>query len=149
MVRKIDVRLHEDYYNVLTQFGTLDQVVDKAINAIEAGSIDLDVIPSCPPLTGTHKYIVTVDNLFYDDLVQIYGSHSNHISMRRILYYIVDSELYNALRWEPVRNISPTDRRSKRIDNLLYELAKVINSETDKDRLKILLHVYTIIQQLK
>lgn len=149
MVRKIDVRLHEDYYNVLTQFGTLDQVVDKAINAIEAGSIDLDVIPSCPPLTGTHKYIVTVDNLFYDDLVQIYGSHSNHISMRRILYYIVDSELYNALRWEPVRNISPTDRRNKRIDNLLYELAKVINSETDKDRLKILLHVYTIIQQLK
>lgn len=149
MVRKIDVRLHEDYYNVLTQFGTLDQVVDKAINAIEAGSIDLDVIPSCPPLTGTHKYIVTVDNLFYDDLVQIYGSHSNHISMRRILYYIVDSELYNSLRWEPVRNISPTDRRSKRIDNLLYELAKVINSETDKDRLKILLHVYTIIQQLK
>ena len=149
MVRKIDVRLHEDYYNVLTQFGTLDQVVDKAINAIEAGSIDLDNIPACPPLTGTHKYIVTVDNLFYDDLVQIYGSHSNRISMRRILYYIVDSELYNTLHWEPVRNTSPASRRSKRIDNLLYEMAKVINSETDKDRLKILLHAYTIIQQLK
>lgn len=149
MVRKIDVRLHEDYYNVLTQFGTLDQVVDKAINAIEAGSIDLDLVPACPPLTGTHKYIVTVDNLFYDDLVQIYGSHSNRISMRRILYYIVDSELYNTLHWELVRNTSPTSKRSKRIDNLLYEMAKVINSETDKDRLKILLHAYTIIQQLK
>jgi hypothetical protein len=149
MVRKIDVRLHEDYYNVLTQFGTLNQVVDKAINAIEAGSIDLDCIPACPPLTGTHKYIVTVDNLFYDDLVQIYGSHSNRISMRRILYYIVDSELYNTLRWEPVQSVSPASKRSKRIDNLLYEMAKVINSETDKDRLKILLHAYTIIQQLK
>ena len=149
MVRKIDVRLHEDYYNVLTQFGTLDQVVDKAINAIEAGSIDLDCIPACPPLTGTHKYIVTVDNLFYDDLVQIYGSHSNLISMRRIIYYIVDSELYNTLRWEPVQSVSPASKRSKRIDNLLYEMAKVINSETDKDRLKILLHAYTIIQQLK
>lgn len=149
MVRKIDVRLHEDYYNVLTQFGTLDQVVDKAINAIEAGSIDLDCIPACPPLTGTHKYIVTVDNLFYDDLVQIYGSHSNRISMRRILYYIVDSELYSTLHWEPVRNTSPASKHSKRINNLLYEMAKVINSETDKDRLKILLHAYTLIQQLK
>ena len=149
MVRKIDVRLHEDYYNVLTQFGTLDQVVDKAINAIEAGGIDLDVVPACPPLTGTHKYIVTVDNLFYDDLVQIYGSHSNRISMRRILYYIVDNELYRTLHWEPVQSVSPASKRSKRIDNLLYEMSKVINSETDKDRLKILLHAYTIIQQLQ
>lgn len=149
MVRKIDVRLHKEYYDVLTQFGTLNEVVDKVINEIEAGTINIDELPRCPDLSGTHKYIVTIDNPFYDDLVQIYGSHSNKISMRRILYYVVDNELYLQFRWKQMRLHIEQSKQDKRIDNILYELSKAINAERDANSLKILLHAYSIIQSLK
>lgn len=149
MVRKIDVRLHKEYHDILTQFGTLDEVVDKVISEVESGVINLDELPSCPELTGAHKYIVTVDNPFYDDLVQIYGAHSNKISMRRILYYVVDNELYIQLGWTQKKAHNPTNKQTKRIDNVLFELSKIINDERDSERLKLLLHAYKVIEQLK
>lgn len=99
MVRKIDIRLHEDYYNVLHMFGDLDTVVRRILDEGARGNIELTDKPQAPPKQGTHKYIVTIDSPYYDELVGIYGVSSSKVSIRRLLYWFVDEEVYNELGW--------------------------------------------------
>lgn len=91
----LDIRLHKEYCEILTQFGSLSHVTNCILHACEIGAIDVFDKPVAPPKDGTQKCIITIDNVWYEGLLKDFGAKNSRISLRRLLYWFVDNEVYN------------------------------------------------------
>lgn len=132
---RLTVRLHEDYYNVLRIFGELSDVVNSVLNHCTAGSITCMDKPKAPPIAGTNRYEVDIINEDYLNLLQTYGARSSHISLRRLLYWFVDMEMYNELNFQ-VNKHGITDALKATNDRAQVLLNKIIKASVELAKLK-------------
>lgn len=95
----LSVYLSSEIHDVLSCFGTLDEVVDKILVAGSQGIIDIMQKPPAPEKKGGRYYNVNIKNEEYFSLVETYGTKSSKISIRRLLYWFVENEVYNDLGW--------------------------------------------------
>ena len=131
----VTVRLHEDYYNVLRTFGELNDVVNAILNHCSAGDISCMDKPQAPSLVGTARYEVDITNEDYIKLLKTYGQRSQRVSLRRLLYWFVDMEVYNELSFV-VNKRSIEDICAASNDRVRKLLNKIIDASIELAKLK-------------
>lgn len=146
-MRNLDIRLHKEYYDVLVQFGTLSYTVNCILAACEIGAIELFDKPKAPPKEGTQKHIITIDNPWYEGLLDDMGAKNSHISLRRLLYWFVDEEVYTLIGLEPnTNNKTILDSRFARIKaDCIQQLLKM----RDVSSRATIVKIDDILRQLK
>lgn len=125
---RVSVYLHRYISDVLKTFGELNDVINRILEACEDGSIDVYDKPECENRNDAFRYEVNVTNEYYLSLMSIHGSRSKNISLRRLLYWFVDNEIYNDLEWEPIREYMDADqiKINKLVDNVIIQLDKLL-----------------------
>lgn len=138
-MRNLDIRLHKEYVDVLTQFGTLSYTTNCILNACEIGVIDLFDKPVAPPKDGTQKHIITIDNLWYEQLLDDFGPKNLHISLRRLLYWFVDNEIYNdiGLQIDATKRTVLDTRFAREKATCIQQLKKLQSLSTRNSRRKL------------
>lgn len=138
-MRNIDIRLHKEYCDVLMQFGTLSYTANCILHACEIGAIDLFDKPVAPPKDGTQKCIITIDNEWYERLLDDFGPRNTHISLRRLLYWFVDNEVYNdiGLRVDTTKLTKLNTRFEREKANCIQQLKKLQTLCTNNSRSKL------------
>lgn len=96
----LSVYLAHDVKAILSCYGSLDSVVDKILVAGANGLIDIMEKPSAPEKKGGTYYQINIREPNYIALVETYGTKSSRISLRRLLYWFVENEVYLELGWE-------------------------------------------------
>lgn len=113
---KLSVYLHDEIRAVLCCYGTLDEVVNRVLDAGSAGEFDLMNKPQIPTRDGAGRYDVDVTNEEYLELLRLHPHNSTKVSLRRLLYWFVENEMYEMLGWEPVKNyVDRNDVKAARI----------------------------------
>lgn len=84
-------------------FGDLDDVIGRMIVDLDTAGYSWTDKPMCPGRQGASRYNVTIDNPDYESLVGRYPANSPNTSLRRLVYWFVDNEIYDELGWEPTR----------------------------------------------
>lgn len=96
----VTIYLEERITDILNCYGSLNDVVNRILEAGARGEFEVMDKPTCPPKKNGAHYAVDITEPTYLGLYEIYGSKSSRISLRRLLYWFVDNEIYNDLGWE-------------------------------------------------
>ena len=124
----LSVYLHKDRADVLRTFGSLDEVVDRILSACDEGEFDIENKPECEPRDGASRYNIKITNESYIDMLKNFGVKCKRISLRRLLYWFVDNEIYADLGWETVNDYIDSDsiKTNAIIDKLQDGLDKLM-----------------------
>lgn len=125
------ITLSDEVLEVLSWFGDLSTVVNKILEAGEECVFDIENCPSYEEYGKQHRVFVNVTNQNYLELVERYGVRSHRASLRRIINYFVNNEVYNDLGWEIVNRNKDIERLYKQIElaqkhvnGLIHELKR-------------------------
>ena len=133
--------LHSDIVNVLLTFGDLDDVVNRILDASDEGYFDIANKPQCRNREGCSRYDIRITNENYLRMLKTMGVKNKSISLRRLIYWFVDNEVYNEIGWEPVRDY--LDKNDKRINKVIDEILQKI------DKLEVLTgHTYDDLKEI-
>lgn len=124
---KLSIYLHSDIVDVLKTYGKLDDVVNSMLDAADEGEFEIENKPACRPRDGAGRYDVNVTNATYLSLLNTYGVKSKAISLRRLIYWFVENEIFNEIGWETVNDFVDRDslKWNKQIDKVLNELERL------------------------
>ena len=146
----LSVYLHDEIHSVLNCFGELNDVVDKILVAAAEGQIELMCKPPAPDRSGARRFDIEVTNEDYLTLLRQVGTKSPRVSLRRLLYWFVEEEVYEMLGWEMTNDYrSDKDAKfKKRIDDISKQVEDV------RDRYSSLYHdkltsILRILEELK
>ena len=128
---RMTVYLSDNVADVLRCYGSINDVVNKILIAGADGLIDVMSKPTISERKGGHYYQLEVKEPNYLELVDVYGTKSSKISIRRLLYWFVDNEIYEELGWEPVGGYVASDVNKgydtlMDIKQLLYKASKLL-----------------------
>lgn len=147
---KVNIAISENYYKILRLFGTMDEVVDKALKLVELGEIDIEDCPPVPTTRDCRRTVVIINNEYYEELRAKYGPTSSKISINRLLYYIVDNELYSVYSWE--QNFELTKDQKQIVQSckcdILYRLSKLSKILVKKEQRQLLDKAFDLIKEL-
>lgn len=147
---KVNITISDEYYKILRLFGTMDEVVQKALMLAEKGDIDLETCPYVQQFGRLKHIVVTVNNAYYESLRALHGATSPKASINRLLYYIVDNELYEAYGWKQVNKYNEETEakiegyKSTILHNI-NKLSKMLTRTEQQDKLK---QAYDLISDL-
>ena len=136
---KVSVYLHKEIIETLRCFGNLDEVVNHILDDMSA-NYSLTDLPACPDRTNAQRCTVDITNTEYLELLSTFGPTSPRVSLRRIIYYFVENELYTEFGWEfknEYVSIANTNF-NKKVANAITSLEmskKYAKSESTKDTL--------------
>ena len=121
------VYLSDYVVDALSFYGTLDEVVNKILTYGAAGSFDLMDKPKAPDKTGGSVYKINVLEPNYLELLDTFGASSSRISLRRLLYWFVDNEIYAELDWNEAITVKNEDvnKQYEALSNLQCAAFKV------------------------
>lgn len=124
---KLSIYLHSDIVDVLKTYGKLDDVVNSMLDAADEGEFEIENKPSCRPRDGAGRYDINVTNATYLSLLNTYGVKSKAISLRRLIYWFVENEIFNEIGWDTVNDYVDRDtlKWNKQIDRVLNELERL------------------------
>lgn len=118
--------LHRQIVDVLTCYGTLDDVINRILAEAAEGKFDVMHKPACPGREGAGRYNINIVEPNYLELLSAYGPFCSKISIRRLVYWFVENEIYEELEWTPINNFR--DRHAQllntKLSNALTELEK-------------------------
>lgn len=120
----VSVYLSSELHQILCCYGSLDDVVNKILDAGTQGLIDIMQKPSAPEKRGGAYYHINVRNQDYVTLMETYGPKSSRISLRRLLYWFVENEVYEELGWEA--NEEYVDKRENQKHQAIIELKQAL-----------------------
>lgn len=123
---KQSVYLHRQIVDILRCYGTLDEVVNRILQEAANGNFDPMHKPPCPGRDGAGRYDIDVTEPSYLELLSVYGPFSSKISLRRMIYWFVENEMYEEFGWEPVNEYCDMNKRTlnTKLSNALTELEK-------------------------
>ena len=123
----LSVYLHEYVVNTLKMYGELDDVVNNVLDESDAGNFDITDKPECQSRDGAGRYNITITNENYIKLLTAYGVKNKRISLRRLLYWFVDNEIYCDLGWECIRDYDYNTKKriNKLITNVICDISKL------------------------
>lgn len=121
---KLSIYLHSSIVDVLKCYGDLDDVVNKILEQGAAGVFDVMNKPPCPGRDGAGRYEIDIVEPTYLEMLETYSPFSSKISLRRLLYWFVENEIYEELGWEQTRAYESRNDilLSKKVANALSEL---------------------------
>ena len=124
---KLSVYLHDYVAETLLTYGTLDEVTNRILSLADEGVIDFADKPVCEPRDGANRYDINVTNETYLNSLELHGFKSKFISLRRLLYWFVNDEIYLTLDWETKNDyICKKDAQvNKRIDEIVQRLERL------------------------
>ena len=147
---KVNIAIDNNYYNILRLFGTMDEVVDKALKLVEQGEIDFDRCPQIPTTKNCRHIVVAISNPYYEELRALHGATSSKISINRLLYYIVDNELYYTYVWE--RNFELSKDQKRQVESwkcdIMYRITKLSRLLVSHEQQVSLQKAFDIIKEL-
>jgi hypothetical protein len=134
------IYLHKEIVNVLRSFGDLDIVVNQILAYGAEGYYEVTDKPPAPPRDMAGRYTISITDENYLQLLEIYPVNSPKISIRRLLYWFVENEMYDELGWKINtycnKNNDDTLNNIKNIIRSITELASVMEDKykpyTDK-----------------
>lgn len=133
-MRCVNVKLPKPYIDILEMYGSLDSVTDKALNMVYTDQLPpINEMPAVPVLSDICKRVIKVTNEEYDDNCKLLGPKHHSNSIKRLLTYIVDNEIY--LNWQMRETAS--DTYSKRLLECIGRLDKLSQIAPLQDRKKI------------
>lgn len=104
---KQTVYLSYPVIEVLTCLGpSLDDVVNKILAYGEQGLFDLEEKPPVGAKTGGKYCTINITNQHYIDMVATLGLKNNTISLRRLLHWFVEEEIYEECGWGATSGVS-------------------------------------------
>lgn len=123
---QMSVYLHDEICAVLKCFGTLDEVTNRILDSASEGIFDVENKPQVVERSGAKRYNIDVRNEDYLELYRI-RRNSPSISLRRLLYWFVENEMYDYLAWEVKSKYrDPTyEKRNKLIRKIRQDLEKL------------------------
>jgi hypothetical protein len=74
-------------------------VINAVLDESDNGMFDVFDKPNCDSRDGASRYSVEITNENYLTLMQTYPANSSKISLRRLLYWFVENEIYNECGW--------------------------------------------------
>lgn len=104
------LHLHHRLVETLEQFGSLSEVTNRILQLAAEGVYDIHNLPPCPPRKGCLYCSIEVTEPTYLAEYEARGPLDRSISLRRILYWFVDNEIYNELSWQPVNDTTRADK---------------------------------------
>lgn len=127
---------------------SLDAVVNKILAYGEQGLFDIENKPPVGAKTGGKHCTINITNQHYIDLIATVGEKNNTVSLRRLLHWFVEEEIYEECGWE-TSGMSVSDVKNRadqiqdyksfsKIKSQVMELNKNYESET----------LYTVIRLL-
>ena len=121
---KTTIRLPADYWQVIDMYGNYNDAINNAISfVLQESLIDLPVSRESNEGEQISRN-VTIVNTEYERLHNMYGA-SRHISLRRIITYLVDNCLYDAFAWNDNSihdTLTPIEQvQYKQLYKLLYK----------------------------
>lgn len=130
---KFSVYLHKPIADVLRCYGDLSEVTNRILSLADEGVIDVFNKPDIPNRDGAARYTIDVTNEGYLALLNTYSANSKHISLRRLLYWFVENELYYEVGWKVVNEYRDAgkDRAIKRLDSAYDNITRVKTSMQD------------------
>lgn len=151
---KQSLYLHSDISDVLKSYcGTIERAIDDILTEYDLGNIDIENCPQCRPREGANRFNVNITNKTYLQMVELYGVKSKRISIRRLLYWFVEYEIYDELGWQPKENFvdNVTKRKDRLITNILSDLTKlkIHMSKNVMDGIDLVSHATDLISQLR
>lgn len=131
----INIHLHKEIADALRCFGDLSTVVNKILQAGALGVIDIMDKDACPDKDGCEHCRIEVTEPNYLELYKMYGPKNRRISLRRLLYWFVENEIYDELGWHP--NAEVVDRRAilfeKKLNIATTELIRAMGYTSSTD----------------
>lgn len=133
-MRCVNVKLPKLYIDILEMYGSLDSVTDKALDMVYTDQLPpINEMPAAPILSDTCKRVIKVTNEEYDDNCKLLGPKHHANSIKRLLTYIVDNEIY--LNWQMRETAS--DTYNKRLSECIGRLDKLSQIAPLQDRKRI------------
>lgn len=134
---KFSIYLSNNVIDVLECYGPINDVVNKILECGAEGLFDIMDKPTPPPKENGKQVIVDVTEPNYLALVDMYSVKSSRISLRRLLYWFVDNEVYVELGWEGVQKYkdSNAEKALTLLSNIklyLYRLEKLTTNCDDQ-----------------
>lgn len=108
---KVSIYLHKPIVETLLCYGSLEDVTNRILDACESGEIDIMDRPKVPPRDGAGRYDVDIRSDYYMELLDTFSPTSPRISLRRLLYWFVENEMYDVLGWEPTYEYIDNEKR--------------------------------------
>ena len=140
--------LHRPVVSVLRCYGDLEEVVNRILHEAALGKIDIMDKPAAPDRIGAGKYNVNITEPYYLDLISSYSLFSPRISLRRLLYWFVENEVYVDLGWQQVNKY--VDKQSiimhNKFTNAINELERIKHYTTNSE---VLIKLDSICNDLK
>lgn len=133
------VYIHQWVVDVLLCFGELSDVINRILEEGENGSFDIMNKPNIGDRDGAKRYEINITNEMYLELLNTFPINSSKISLRRLIYWFVENEMYVELGWSPIRNYhsSTNDKIIKKLNNICTELQKVEYQISDDYKITI------------
>lgn len=85
---------------------SLDDVVNKILAYGEQGLFDLENKPPVGEKSDGKRCTINITNQHYIDLVATLGEKNNNISLRRLLHWFVEEEIYEECGWGATSGMS-------------------------------------------
>lgn len=123
---KQSIYLHRPIVDILRCYGELEDVINRMLQEAAKGKFDLMDKPPCPGREGAARYDIDILEPNYLDLLSLYTPFSPKISIRRLIYWFVENEMYNELGWQQIKNFESKEDKLFRtkVANALSELQK-------------------------
>ena len=134
---KVSVYLHDEIYGILRCYGDINTVVNRILDEASAGAFDVMDKPNVPSRAGARRFDVDITNRDYLELLYTYPQNSCRISLRRLLYWFVENEMYEILDWQVTddyrdKDFDKRNRLVKSTRQMLERLHRICNGN-DKD----------------
>lgn len=123
---KQSIYLHRPIIDTLRCYGEPSDVINKILEEAAVGKFDLMNKPPCPGRDGAGRYDIDITEPNYLELLEMYSPLSPKISIRRLIYWFVENEMYNELGWKQNHSFVDNSLRimKNKISNALSELQR-------------------------
>jgi hypothetical protein len=149
---RLSVYLHSYIVDKLRMYGKLDDVVNAILDEADNGMFDILDKPNCESREGASRYNIEVTNETYLSLAETFPLGSSRISLRRLIYWFVENEMYDECGWTTDNILSRKNKTKvlKKILDLKENSKKLYHHLSDNyNALMILTEIQHKIQTLE
>lgn len=146
------IYLHRYVVDTLSLFGELSDVINRILQEGADGKIQLVNRPPCTNRKGAGRYNVNITQQDYLELLEYYPVNSSKVSIRRLLYWFVDFEIYEQLEWKPTRKYENKilQKQLKYVDNARTFVTRIfLLNKNDKEAIQMISTIDDSLVKLK
>lgn len=145
----VSVYLHDEILSLLKCFGDIDNVVNKILDAGSAGEITIMDKPAAPDRSGAKRIDVNIYNEEYLSLMRQFGAKSPRCSLRRLLYWFVEDEVYTLLDWDMKNDyVSEQEQKTKSRFIRLIEAVRNVKDKSSGQYCEVLSKIIEMLEGL-